>query len=98
VGVAHAAYRVPAVRPCGVLRVGHDIGGDEIMTDERRGIPALFAEMSREGGLLYGVFGFLEGQLYNKPASWFWTIGMISIVVVVVGVVAERLRPPSGER
>jgi hypothetical protein len=61
----------------------------------RRATLEMMAELTREGGLLLGIFGFLEGSLRDPPAEpwWFVKVGIVSLVMMAVGIGAEKLRP-----
>lgn len=53
------------------------------------------SEALREGGILVGIFGFLEGSLRDTPPGWHWyaAVGVLSMLMLAAGIVAERTRP-----
>ncbi len=65
------------------------------MSTERKSVLQMAAELTREGGVLVGVFGFLEGALKdNTPSAfWFLKVALVSLTMMAVGVLAERFRP-----
>jgi len=52
------------------------------------------AEFLREGGLLFFIFGILDGLLHPGilPGGWYFWVTVVSMIAVFGGVVIERRR------
>jgi hypothetical protein len=69
------------------------------VSQERKDVLEMLSEMSREAGLLGGVFGVLDCffELAKDPAfdaaRWLPYVLCVSFVVAGSGIVVERIRP-----
>ncbi len=66
---------------------------------DRKSKLEMFADLAREGGLLWVIFGLLDWLMRGdttktawSPTSWVEMVLIVGAVLIVGGVVAERVR------
>ena len=64
------------------------------MSDARKTVAEMAADILREAALLLGVFGWLDKAVHNEPffGPWGWQVLGIASACLVTGVVLERVR------